>query len=69
MDGDYKMGRFGQILDLIPLSNEVEKLYAICKRCKNRASFTQRTTKETKQKIIGHINKYIPVCRKCYQNI
>jgi len=69
LDGDYKMERFGRILDLIPLSNEVEKLYAICKQCKNRASFTQRTTKETEQKVIGHINKYIPVCRKCYQNI
>lgn len=66
LDGDYKMQRFGQILSLIPLSNEVEKLYAICKYCKNRAAFTQRITKETAQKVIGDINKYVPTCRKCY---
>ena len=66
LDGDYKMDRFGQILDLIPLSNEVEKLYAICKYCKKRAHFTQRTTKEVTQKVIGHTDKYVPVCRKCF---
>ena len=66
LDGDFKMARFGQILSLIPLSNEVEKLYAICKYCKNRASFTHRITEETTQKVIGDIDKYVPVCRKCY---
>ena len=66
LDGDYKMQRFGQILNLIPQANEVEKLYAICKYCRNRASFTHRTTNETIQKVIGDIDKYVPVCRKCY---
>ena len=66
LDGDYKMENFGQILNLIPLANEVEKLYAICKYCRNPASFTHRTTNETAQKVIGDIDKYVPVCRKCY---
>jgi len=66
LDGDYKMERFGQILNLIPRANEVEKLYAICKYCRNPASFTHRTTNETVQKVIGDIDKYVPVCRKCY---
>jgi len=66
LDGDYKMERFGQILNLIPRANEVEKLYAICKYRRNPASFTHRTTNETVQKVIGDIDKYVPVCRKCY---
>lgn len=67
LDGDYKMNKFGQILDIIPLCNEVEKLSAICSICKNgtKAYFTKRITSETKQTVIGTTN-YLPVCRKCH---
>jgi thymidine kinase len=37
LDGDYKMEKFGQILDLIPLCDKVEKLHAICTICKKPA--------------------------------
>ena len=67
LDGDYKMNKFGQILDLIPLCDKVEKLSAICSICKKRAAFTKRTTSETEQEIIGGSDKYIPVCRKCHK--
>ena len=66
LDGDYKMQKFGQLIDLIPLANSVEKLNAICKRCKKTAAFTRRISLETAQKVIGDTDKYIPVCRKCY---
>jgi thymidine kinase len=65
LDGDFKMNKFGQILDLIPLCNKIEKLNAICTICKNEASFTKRLTKDTNQKIIG-TDIYIPVCRSCH---
>lgn len=65
LDGDYKMERFGQILDLIPLCDSVEKLKAICTICKKPAAFTKRLTKETQQKVIG-CNNYLPVCRACH---
>jgi len=65
LDGDYKMERFGQILDLIPLCDSVEKLKAICTTCKKPAAFTKRLTKETQQKVIGN-NIYLPVCRSCH---
>ena len=67
LDGDYKMEKFGQILDLIPICDKVEKLGAICSICKKRAAFTKRTSKETEQEIIGGSDKYIPVCRKCHK--
>ena len=53
LDGDFKMKKFGQILDLIPISDSVEKLTAICSLCKKKAAFTKRITKETVQTMIG----------------
>ncbi len=69
LDGDYEMKKFGQILDIIPLCNEIEKLSAICSICKNgtKAYFTKRITNEKGQKIIGCTN-YLPVCRKCHRS-
>tara|TARA_Y100000389_G_C17437278_1_gene506311 strand:- start:434 stop:1003 length:570 start_codon:yes stop_codon:yes gene_type:complete len=66
LDGDFKMNKFGQILDLIPLCDKVEKLTAICRICKKTASFTKRIIKSNEQKIIGSSDIYIPVCRKCH---
>lgn len=65
LDGDYRMEKFGQMLDLIPLADEVKKLRAICTNCKRPAPFTKRLSNETSQKVIGSDN-YIPVCRRCH---
>lgn len=66
LDGDYKRNKFGNLLDLIPLCDNVTKLTAYCMKCKNSpAIFSQRITNEKEQKLI-HSDKYMPVCRKCY---
>ena len=65
LDGDYRMKKFGQMLDLIPIADHVEKLHAVCTLCKAPASFTKRLSNETAQKVIGSDN-YIPVCRACH---
>lgn len=77
LDGDFKRQKFGQILDIIPLCNKVEKLTANCqgKFCKgnsntfnetrNNAIFSKRLTSESDQVVVGS-DIYIPVCRKCY---
>ncbi len=65
LDGDYQMRKFGQILDLVPICDEVVKLHAVCTICKAPASFTKRITQETEQKVIGSDN-HIPVCRMCH---
>ena len=65
LDGDYRQQKFGSILDLIPISNEVTKLHGTCHFCKSKSYFTLRITKETDQISIGNDN-YLPVCRKCY---
>jgi len=67
LDGDFERKRFGQILDLIPLCDKVNKLTSLCSNCKNGTPgiFSMRITNEKEQTIIGSEN-YIPVCRLCY---
>ncbi len=66
LDSDFQMRKFGGVLDLIPIAEDVEKLHAICTLCKGRASFTKRLSEETCQKVVGSAN-YIPTCRACHR--
>jgi thymidine kinase len=65
LDGDYKQEKFGEILDLIPLSDTITKLHAFCSICKDGtpAYFTRRLCSNKHQKLIG-TKEYIPVCRE-----
>jgi thymidine kinase len=67
LDGDFERKKFGQILDLIPFCDKVNKLTSLCSICKNGtpAIFSLRLTNETQQTVIGSEN-YLPVCRNCY---
>tara|TARA_Y100000591_G_scaffold269706_2_gene244310 strand:+ start:2022 stop:2672 length:651 start_codon:yes stop_codon:yes gene_type:complete len=65
LDSDYKIGKFGELLDLIPYATSVIKLQGKCSECQNPSLFTHRLTNECEQVVIGTTN-YIPVCRKCY---
>jgi thymidine kinase len=67
LDGDFERKKFGQILDLVPLSDKVTKLTSLCSQCKNGtvAIFSMRLSTEKQQTLVGSSN-YLPVCRKCY---
>ena len=67
LDGDFERKKFGQMLDLIPLCDKVEKLTSLCSKCKNgtKGIFSMRLTNEREQTIVGSKN-YISVCRECY---
>lgn len=67
LDGDFKREKFGELLDLIPYCDRVEKLTSLCSICRNgkRGIFSKRVTEEMAQKVIGSDN-YLPVCRDCY---
>lgn len=66
LDGDFQRKKFGPLLDIIPLCDDLVKLNAICGICKrNNGIFTHRLTNETEQRLIGSDN-YVPLCRKCY---
>lgn len=68
LDGDFERKRFGEILDLIPLCDNVYKLHSLCGICKTgkRGIFSKRVTEEKSQVLVGS-NNYIPACRECYE--
>src|SRR5437763_7098847 len=77
LDGDAFKRKFGQTLDLIPMSDEVVKLSASCQICLRELEakefhgnilsivgpFTRRLGLSLEQKVIGGKDEYIPVCR------
>ena len=71
LDGDCFRKPFGQILECIPLADEVNKLHAMCmvKKDGTRASFTKRLSNiqpQSGQIDIGAQDKYLAVCRSAY---
>ncbi|KAG8268899.1 Thymidine kinase, cytosolic [Homalodisca vitripennis] len=67
LDGTYQRQGFGNILNLVPLAENVIKLTAVCMSCFNEASFTKRLGAEKEVEIIGGEEKYMAVCRECFQ--
>lgn len=67
LDGDFRRKEFGDILKLIPYSDKVTKLQALCADCKNGnyASFSHRIINNDSQILIGS-DIYKPLCRLCY---
>ena len=68
LDGDFERKKFGQILELIPICDKIEKMHSFCSLCRDGTPgiFSLRLTSEKEQKLIGADN-YIPVCRNCYE--
>ena len=66
LDGDFKQQVFGEILELIPLADEVTKLKALCMVCMNGTlgPFTKRTVKNDEQELVGDADVYRAVCRR-----
>lgn len=65
LDGDFEQKKFGEILDLIPYSDNIEKLNSICSNCNGKAIFSHRIEKNSDQVLIGN-NNYLPLCRNCF---
>ena len=68
LDGDADRKPFGQILECIPLADNVTKLKAFCKECGDgtEAIFTlcRRQKEKTEQVLVGGAETYEAVCRK-----
>jgi thymidine kinase len=68
LDGDSERRPFGQLLDLIPYCDKVQKLTALCSQCRDgtEALFTFRK-KSTKEVVaVGGAAEYEPLCRRHY---
>lgn len=69
LDGDSDRKPFGQILELIPLCDTVEKLTSLCAECGDgtAALFSFRIDSSSKEQIsVGAVHQYKPLCRKHY---
>ena len=68
LDGTFQRKPFCNILSLVPLSEAVTKLSAVCMSCFQDASFSKRIAIEDREtvEVIGGADKYMAVCRSCY---
>lgn len=75
LDGDAYRKPFGQILDLIPYADSIEKYNALCPLCHDgtKAIFTSKKILDPTvgQVFVGGADDYEPLCRKHYleQNV
>ena len=75
LNGDSNRENFGEIYKLYPLADKIDLLTALCSICKDgsKAIFSKKIVENDKQTDIGSVDigsvdKYIPVCRKCFNN-
>lgn len=69
LDGDSERRPFGQLLDLIPFADNVQKFKALCTHCRDGtdAIFTLRKPGAPGSQIaVGGQDTYQPLCRKHY---
>ncbi|XP_038067141.1 thymidine kinase, cytosolic-like [Patiria miniata] len=66
LDGTFQRKGFGDILNLVPIAENVIKLNAVCMVCYQEASYTKRMGAETQVEVIGGADKYMAVCRECF---
>ena len=69
LDGDFKREKFGTLLNIIPICDDIIKLKALCIQCKkSEAIFTFRLTNDQEQTVVGGTESYCALCRNCYNN-
>nr|ACO10334.1 Thymidine kinase [Caligus rogercresseyi] len=66
LDATFQRKGFPNIMELIPLSENVTKLNSVCMVCHGEGSYTKRTTDSKEVELIGGAEAYKSVCRKCY---
>ena len=66
LDMDFQGKPFGPIPQLMAIAEFVTKVHAICLGCGDLAQFSHRKTKDEKLVLLGEIEEYEPLCRKCF---
>lgn len=66
LDMDFKGNPFGPIPALLATAEFVTKVHAICVRCGDLAQYSHRTASSQKLVMLGEMDSYEPLCRKCF---
>ena len=67
LDKDYRGLPFGPMPHIMCEADYLDKLRAICIKCGDPASYSQRMSEEKNQIVIGELDKYEAKCRNCFQ--
>ena len=67
LDTDYRAEPFEVTAALLAKAEFVTKNLAVCTKCGNPASFTQRISKDKKRIVVGTTDTYEARCRRCYR--
>jgi len=70
LSGDFERKAFGDVLQLIPLCEDVITLKSVCMSCyREEASFSYRINTDNKEvECVGGPEDYKALCRRCYMN-
>ena len=66
LDMDFTGKPFGPIPYLLSKAEFVTKVHAICMHCGDLAQYSHRKTKNEELVLLGEIEEYEPLCRKCF---
>lgn len=69
LDMDYRAHSFGSMPELLSMADEIIKLNSVCTFCSGRARFSHRITKQEGIVVLGEKDKYVPLCRSCYNEM
>ncbi|MBQ8033234.1 MAG: thymidine kinase [Elusimicrobiaceae bacterium] len=67
LDTDYRAEPFEVTAALLAKAEFVTKNLAVCTKCGNPASFTQRLSKDKKRIVVGTTDAYQARCRRCFR--
>jgi len=66
LDMDYLGNPFGPMPYLIAIADDVAKVHAVCMVCGDLAQFTHRKVHDDHLVMLGEMESYEPLCRRCY---
>lgn len=69
LDMDFRGVPFGPMPALLAIADDVYKVHAICVRCGALAYISHRLVENDKQVLLGEMDQYEPLCRKCYNEV
>ena len=69
LDMDFRGVPFGPMPGLCAVAEDVQKVHAVCVRCGELAYVSHRIVEGDKRVMIGELQEYEPLCRKCYEEV